>query len=99
MANQSVPKGKKGEGPKYPISKIEPVTASTTFPNDDASKAKRKTLFRRLKQKFNTKQSPVSHISYKTLNEDRASVIYPSGLPLGKPSIHHTSHALSFSRV
>ena len=87
MLKQRASKGRKEERPKYPISEIEPVTANTTFPNNEASKEKRKTIFGRLKQKFISKKSPISQISYKSLNEDRASVIYPPGQPLGKPSI------------
>ena len=85
MGNPKKTNKKPDDIQKYPISKIEPVTSNISFPNNEMSKPKQKTIFGRMKQKFGKKPT-VSHISYKSLNEDRASVIFPSGRPLGKPS-------------
>ena len=66
--------------PKYPLSNIEPITSNTSFPEDKKQKPKKKKRFG-FNLKFR-KKPPVTHVSFKPLNEDRASLIFPEGLSL-----------------
>ena len=53
MGNPKKTNKKPDDIQKYPISKIEPVTSNISFPNNEMSKPKQKTIFGRMKQKFN----------------------------------------------
>ena len=63
------------EQPKYPLSNIEPLTSNNSFP-----KPKKKKRFR-INLKIRRK-APVTHVSFKPLNEDRSSLIFPEGVNL-----------------
>ena len=66
--------------PKYPLSNIEPLTSNNSFPDDKKTKPKKKKRFG-INLKFR-KKPPITHVSFKPLNEDRSSLIFPEGLNL-----------------
>ena len=78
--------GNQKKDTEYPITKIEPLTANSTF-SDNVRKPKPKTLLGKLKKKF-AKKSNIAHISYKSLNDDRATVVCPTGERPGIPSFN-----------
>ena len=83
MGNQKKDTRKNSE---YPITKIEPLTANSTFSDNGVRKPKPKTFLGKLKKKF-AKKSNIAHISYKSLNDDKATVVCPTGEPPGNPSV------------
>lgn len=66
--------------PKYPLSNIEPLTSNNSFPEDKKQKLKKKKKFG-INLKFR-KKPRVTHVSFKPLNENRSSIIFPEGLNL-----------------
>ena len=61
---------------KHPLSNIEPITSTNSFPE----KPKNKKRFG-INLKFRGK-NPVTHLSFKPLDEDRSSLIFPDGINL-----------------
>ena len=68
------------EKTKYPLSNIEPLTSNNSFPEVKKQKPKKKKRFG-INLKFR-KKPPVTHVSFKPLNEDRSSLIFPEGMNL-----------------
>ena len=71
---------------KYPLSNIEPVTSTKSFTEDTKQKPKKKKRFG-INLKFRRKP-PVTHVSFKPLNEDRSSLIFPEGISLSGNTKH-----------
>ena len=66
--------------PKYSLSNIEPITSTNSFPEEKKQKSKKKRRFG-INLKFR-KKTQITNVSFKPLNEDRSSLIFPEGLNL-----------------